>query len=470
MRTQAKCRIFMRQILRCSREKVGCRRCQQRGIRCVYDAQRSRGGGNSKQQEGGSAESDRPETPSGHESSDQQPESVPRGSVRPGDDDGLSTIQVAIPSTAAAPRQHTRDQQASSGSDDGSRSSGTNRTNSNFAPPNRPPYQQESSHQDACQGVAGTGIQPVVAPCSEDPDPGLFFDFTEEYLDNPHESFGKLLDPFDADALLSHTHMPVSNSSSNSALTQISEFSSKKRSPGGSIRPFSHESSKQQSFTPSDQAMRTSSSKSSSVSNSRSKPSDSTRAPSSSPSRNGMDIDTDSYDDSNNSYDDGDCECSEGFLEILQEVVIPPVGADWAMAENTIFLLKNNISRCLVLSQCRGCRQDSKIGMLTLITYEKLTARFEEVAQWWGKHGQAQDVQSYDCSQTERRQYQQQQQQQHKQHKQQKLSGSKDIQRQPWITMGRYQIDTAEEHRAVFATIIASRKWSGGCICNMEKE
>ncbi|KAF4477621.1 hypothetical protein CGGC5_v013124 [Colletotrichum fructicola Nara gc5] len=236
-------------------------------------------------------------------------------------------------------------EKASSGSDDGSRSSGTNRTNSNFAPPNRPPYQQESSHQDACQGVAGTGIQPVVAPCSEDPDPGLFFDFTEEYLDNPHESFGKLLDPFDADALLSHTHMPVSNSSSNSALTQISEFSSKKRSPGGSIRPFSHESSKQQSFTPSDQAMRTSSSKSSSVSNSRSKPSDSTRAPSSSPSRNGMDIDTDSYDDSNNSYDDGDCECSEGFLEILQEVVIPPVGADWAMAENTIFLLKNNISR-----------------------------------------------------------------------------------------------------------------------------
>ncbi|CBX99328.1 predicted protein [Plenodomus lingam JN3] len=205
--------------------------------------------------------------------------------------------------------------------------------------------------------------------------------------------------------------------------------------------------------------MRTSSSETSSVSYSKSNTSDSTQTPSSSSSRNGTDIDTDSYEDSNNSYDDGDCECMDTALQILEEVVIPPVGADWAMAENTIFLLKNNISRCLILSQCHGCRQDSGICMLMLVIYEKLMTGFEDVAQWWGKQGHPQGARSDSRSRRERhhRQPQQQQQQQEQQQpqQQQRSSGSRQLQPKTRITMGRYQIDTAEEYRAVFATIIA---------------
>lgn len=129
----------------------------------------------------------------------------------------------------------------------------------------------------------------------------------------------------------------------------------------------------------------------------------------------------------------------DAALRILEEVVITPVGADWAMAENTIFLLKNNISRCLTLSQCRGCQQESGICMLTLVIYEKLTTGFEDVAQWWGKQGHAQG---------ERHHHQ-------PQHQQQISSGPSHLQHKTRITMGKYQIDTAEEHQAVFATIIA---------------
>lgn len=145
-------------------------------------------------------------------------------------------------------------------------------------------------------------------------------------------------------------------------------------------------------------------------------------------------------------------------LQILEEVVIRPVGDDWAMAENTIFLLKNNISRCLILSQCRGCRQESGICMLTLVIYEKLTTGFEDVAQWWGKQSHPQGARSDSRSRRERHHQQQQQQQQQEQQQpqqHQRLSGSRQLQQKTRITMGKYQIDTAEEHRAVFATIIA---------------
>ncbi|KAK2030369.1 hypothetical protein LX32DRAFT_500067, partial [Colletotrichum zoysiae] len=181
---------------------------------------------------------------------------------------------------------------------------------------------------------------------------------------------------------------------------------------------------------------RATSSKSSHVFYSRSNPSDQSRAPSSTSSRNGMEIDTDSYEDSSNSYDETDCECTETALQILEEVAVPPVGTDWAMAENTIFLLKNNISRCLVLAQCRGCRQESGVCMLNLVIYEKLTTGFEEVAQWWRKRYQPQGVRTDSHSRRERHHHQQQQ-------------------LKTRITMGKYQIDTAEEHQAVFATIIA---------------
>lgn len=254
-----------------------------------------------------------------------------------------------------------------------------------------------------------------------------------------------------------HSSTAIVENSSNPTLNQISGFNSKKRSPGGSSHPFGHVSSKQQPLASMDQPMRTSSSKSSSISYSKSNTSDPTRTPSSTSSRNSMDIDTDSYEDSNNSYDDGDCECMDTALQILEAVVIPLVGADWAMAENMILLLKNNISRCLVLSQCRGCRQESGICMLTLVIYEKLMTGFEEVAQWWGKQGQPQGVRSDGRNRKGKHHYQpqpQQQQEQKQPQQQQKRSGTKQLQQQTRITMGRYQIDTAEEHRAVFAAII----------------
>lgn len=54
-------------------------------------------------------------------------------------------------------------------------------------------------------------------------------------------------------------------------------------------------------------------------------------------------------------------------LQILEEVVTPPVGADWARAENSVFRLKSNISQCLIMSQYRGCRHKSGICMLMLM-------------------------------------------------------------------------------------------------------
>lgn len=481
------CNSCRKKKLRCSREKVGCRRCQQRGTRCVYDVQKSRGGSNSKRQEGAPAGVERPETPGGRNGSDQQPGTVAQGSGPSWDDDDISCIQVAVPSTAPAQKQQSQDQAMSSGSDVGSRKgsgttvtttaaataikgSSSNRSNREIARHNGPQNQQEGFQQVVPQADAVEQSTQTVATCPEDSDTGFFLDFAEEYLNNPQGGFTELLDPFDPDGLLSHNHMPV-ETLSNSPLTQVCNVNTKDRGSDGSSRAFSYDSSKYQALAPLDQSMRTSSSKSSSVSYSKSSSvfysksntSDSNRTPSSNSSRNGMDIDTDSYEDSNNSYDDGDCECMGTALQILEEVVIPPVGADWAMAENTMFLLKNNISRCLVLSQCRGCRQESGICMLTLVIYEKLMTGFEDVAQWWGKQGHPQGARSDNRSRRERhhqtqQQHQQQQQQQQEQQQpqqQQRSSGSRQLQQKTRITMGKYQIDTAEEHRAVFATIIA---------------
>ena len=78
-------------------------------------------------------------------------------------------------------------------------------------------------------------------------------------------------------------------------------------------------------------------------------------------------------------------------------------------------------------------------------------------AQWWSKQGHLQRARSDRRSYREREAHQlpQQQHQGQKQpQQQQKRSGTKQLQQQTRITMGRYQIDTAEEHRAVFAAII----------------
>lgn len=260
----------------------------------------------------------------------------------------------------------------------------------------------------------------------------------------------KFLDPFGTrGGILSHNHALPSTLSSHliwhrgllwidllllgaiitdrtldSATTQMSDFSGQETNPDGANR--------QQSMTPHHQQP------------TRSSPSDGLHlsldslgtacASSSASSHNGMHVDTDSCEASNNSYDDGDCECTEMALRILEEVVTPPAGAGcpWAMVENKIILLKMNISRCLVLSRCRGCRQESGICMLTLVIYEKLTSAFEEIAQWWNREeGQSQ---ARVDGHNRREKYQQQQ--------------------QTRSAMGRYQIDSAEEHRAVFTTIV----------------
>ena len=56
-------------------------------------------------------------------------------------------------------------------------------------------------------GAVEQNTQPV-ATCPEDTDTGLFLDFTEDYLNDPHGGFVEMLDPFGPDGLLSHNHMP----------------------------------------------------------------------------------------------------------------------------------------------------------------------------------------------------------------------------------------------------------------------
>lgn len=458
------CNSCRKKKLRCSREKVGCGRCQQRGTRCVYDAQKSRGGSNSNRQEEVSAEAERSEAPRRRKGSEQQPGTVSQGSGHPWDDDDISGIQVAIPKTTPAPRQKSQDQTMSSGSDVGSHNGGGTTKGSSSSCGNSEIARQSGSRRlqgDFQQIVPQVGgveqITQPVATCPEDTDTGLFLDFTEDYLNDPHGGFVEMLDPFGPVGLLSHNHMPVENLY-NPTLAQFENFNSKNKSSDCSSRPISHASSKNHSHAPSDQPMGTSSSKSSSVSYSKSNTSNSNRTPSSSSSRNDMDLDTDSNEDSNNSYDDGDCECMGTALQILEEVVTPSVGADWTMAENTIFRLKNNISRCLILSQCRGCRQESGICMLILVIYEKLMTGFEDVAQWWGRQSHPQGARSDGRSRKERHHRQPQQQQEQEQQQiqyQHRSSGTIQIHQKTRITLGKYQIDTAEEHRAVFATIIA---------------
>ncbi|EUC51002.1 hypothetical protein COCMIDRAFT_227 [Bipolaris oryzae ATCC 44560] len=330
--------------------------------------------------------------------------------------------------------------------------SSSNPSNGQVARQNVPQNQQESFQQVISQVDGIEQSIQIVAACPKDSDTGFFLDFAEEYLNNTHDGFAELLDPFDPDGLLSHDQLPVENLS-DPTLTQVGNFNNNDRGPDGSTRALSHDSSKYQSLAPTDQSMQISYSKSSSIFCSKSNTFNLNRTPSSSSSRNVMDTDTDSYEDFNNSYDDGDCECMDTALQILEEVIILPVGADWAMAENTMFLLKNNISRCLVLSQCRGCRQESGICMLILVIYEKLITGFEDVAQWWDEHGHPQGARS--DSRSNRRERHRQSQQQQQQQQQQRPFGSRQHRQQTRFTMGKYQIDTDEEHRAVFATIIA---------------
>ncbi|KAL4972591.1 hypothetical protein BDW66DRAFT_154568 [Aspergillus desertorum] len=103
--------------------------------------------------------------------------------------------------------------------------------------------------------------------------------------------------------------------------------------------------------------------------------------------------------------DGDDCECTSSALRVLEQVAVPWKGTDLETAER-IF-----------------CPQDSSFAMLILILYEKIASIFEEVARGWKwcldrlpqLHGTSQQL----CM---------------------------------WL--GKYQIDTMEEHYQVLATLI----------------
>jgi len=195
---------------------VGCRRCKQRGTRCVYDVQKSRGGSNSERQGGTSAEVERPETPVdkfGHNGSDRQRGTVTQESGHPWDDDGISCIQVEIPNTVPAPRQQSQQKTMSPGSDGGSRSGGgakgssSNHGNIEMARQSGPQSQQEGFQHAVAQADAVEQSTQTVATCPGDSDTGLFLDFTEEHLDNPYGGCAELIDPFVPEGFLLHNDM-----------------------------------------------------------------------------------------------------------------------------------------------------------------------------------------------------------------------------------------------------------------------
>lgn len=157
---------------------------------------------------------------------------------------------------------------------------------------------------------------------------------------------------------------------------------------------------------------------------------------------------------------DDDCECTSTALQILERVAATISyasslsGNDWSTSETKLDHLKGNLSQCFTLSSCFSCHQDSGFVMLILVIYEKLASSLEEVVHELKRH-----------LDTLRRTAA------NKPHPSHKRSESRDIsvqqgqtagmlqgqllqQRRPRMSLGRYQIDTAEEHSTVFATLI----------------
>lgn len=140
-----------------------------------------------------------------------------------------------------------------------------------------------------------------------------------------------------------------------------------------------------------------------------------------------MDVneDEDMQDEADEAEDD--CECTETALQVLEQVVMPArESEDWDTMEKKILVLKHNISQCLVLSQCAQCAQESGFSMLVLVIYERLTTAFEAVARWWSHRGDEPGGE-------------------------QKMPPRIG---QHSFAMGRYNIDSFEEHRVVFKAIV----------------
>lgn len=145
---------------------------------------------------------------------------------------------------------------------------------------------------------------------------------------------------------------------------------------------------------------------------------------------------------------DGDCECMGTALNILEAVAMPLSGTDGSMVEKKVMFVRENIDRCVALSQCRWCRQDSGISMLNLVIYEKLTAACEDIADVWTRPAKVQGVGSQKDRQKATRYpllpLPQQDQ-----------GINKQQQQHPYLRtgLGCYSINTDEEHRAILAAI-----------------
>lgn len=144
-----------------------------------------------------------------------------------------------------------------------------------------------------------------------------------------------------------------------------------------------------------------------------------------------------------------DCECTGSALRVLEIAATPLKRTGWSTSEQKLCFLKTNISQCYALAQCTGCSQDSSLTMLVLIICEKLTAIFEEIAQWWSRSREtnkqaSQREPSVGVKSSHSRDSPRQEATQRRHPKQQP----------PRMSLGSYQIDTLEERYKVFATLV----------------
>lgn len=128
---------------------------------------------------------------------------------------------------------------------------------------------------------------------------------------------------------------------------------------------------------------------------------------------------------SNDLSSEDDCECTSSALKVLEVVAAPLKGTDRNTVERKLCFLKRTLTQCIDLSRCSSCTQDSGFTMLVLVLYDKITATFEETAQWWKRN----------LTQPAREE------------------SGRAIQ-PPCMAFGRYQIDTIEEHGKVLATLL----------------
>ena len=144
-----------------------------------------------------------------------------------------------------------------------------------------------------------------------------------------------------------------------------------------------------------------------------------------------------------------DCECTGSALRVLETAATPLKRTAWSTSEQKLCFLKTNISQCYALAQCTGCSQDSSLTMLVLIICEKLTAIFEEIAQWWSRsretnrHASQREssvgVKSSHSRDTPRPEA---------------IQRRHSEQQPPRMSLGSYQIDTLEERYTIFATLV----------------